>query len=179
MSSAGRLPEFLKPHRWDSRIRVLFLGVAVAMFGLLELVSEVVEGDTFAIDKAILRGLRLAGDPSVPIGPDWLRTAMIDLTVLGCVGVRTLVAVFAIGYLVVARKTAATGFAAASITGGATLSALIKALRTRSRPRSPRTFSMCRHRAFRVDIRGTQRSSISHWPPCRCEAKIDERYRPI
>lgn len=134
MSSAARLTEFLKPHRWDSRILALFLGVAATLFGLLKLVSEVIEGDTFAIDKAILRGLRLASDPSVPIGPDWLRTAMIDLTALGGVGVLTLVAVFAIGYLVVARKTAAAGFAAASITGGAILSALIKALLMRPRP---------------------------------------------
>lgn len=134
MNSVARLAEFLRPHRWDSRILLLFLVLAVAIFGLLKLVSEVAEGDTFALDKAILRGLRLASDPAVPLGPYWLRAVMIDLTALGSVAVLTLVAVLAIGYLVVARRFPAAGFAVASIGGGAGLSALIKAVLMRPRP---------------------------------------------
>lgn len=134
MSSAARLAEFLKPHRWDSRMLALFLAVAVVMFGLLKLVSEVAEGDTFALDKAILRGLRLPNDAGVPIGPDWLKAVMVDFTALGGVGVLTLVAALAIGYLFVARKSATACFATASIAGGAGLSALIKTVLMRPRP---------------------------------------------
>ena len=134
MSAAARIAGFLKPHRWDSRLLALFLGVAIVMFGLLKLVSEVSEGDTFALDKAILRGLRLAGNPGVPLGPEWLRAAMIDFTALGSVGVLTLITVLAVGYLLVARKFHTAGFAAACIAVGTSLSSIMKTLLMRPRP---------------------------------------------
>lgn len=124
----------LGPHRQDSFILIGFLAVAAALFGFVQLASEVVEGDTSAFDKQVLRTLRTAADPAVPIGPSWLKTAMIDFTALGGVAVLTLITVLAVGYLLASRKRATAGFVALSIAGGAILSAGIKSLFSRSRP---------------------------------------------
>lgn len=47
-------------HRIDSRILVLFLASSGGGFALLKLASEVLEGDTFALDHTILRILSTA-----------------------------------------------------------------------------------------------------------------------
>lgn len=130
----GQVAEFVKPHRQDSRILVIFLAFAVVAFGLILLGSEVAEGDTFALDKAILTGLRHAGDLAVPIGPGWLRSAMVDFTSLGSAAVLTLITGLAVGYLLAVRKFATASFVAASIAGGAILSGVIKAAFVRPRP---------------------------------------------
>lgn len=134
MTDATQVADFVRPHRRDSFILVGFLALAIALFGFLKLASEVSEGDVFAIDKSILRGLRTAQDAAVPIGPAWLKTAMIDFTALGGVAVLTLITVLAVGYLIAARKTATSSFVAASIAGGAILSAVIKSALARPRP---------------------------------------------
>lgn len=121
-------------HRIDSRILIGFLLLAFGGFAFLELASEVGEGDTLALDRAILQGLRTAADPSVPWGPDWLRGAMIDVTALGGVSVLTIVTGIAVGYLVAARKLAMAMFVAAAIAGGATVSVLLKDVFERARP---------------------------------------------
>jgi undecaprenyl-diphosphatase len=77
-------------HRIESRILILFLALAISLFALATLASEVKEGDTFAFDSWILKSLRNVSDPSTPIGPQWLKAAMIDITALGSVTVLTL-----------------------------------------------------------------------------------------
>ncbi len=134
MTDGHDVAEFMRPHRRDSFILIGFLAIAVALFGFLKLASEVAEGDTFAFDKHILRALRTAADVSVPIGPTWLKTAMIDFTALGGVAVLTLITALAVGYLVASRKVATAGFVALSVAGGAILSAGIKAVLARPRP---------------------------------------------
>jgi len=132
---AGKiLARFVRPHRQDSRILVGFLGLAGAMFVLIKLASEVAEGDTFAFDKAVLRGLRTTQDAAVPIGPAWLKSAMIDFTALGGAPVLSLITILAVGYLLAVRKLSTAIFVTLSVTCGALLSALIKSLFVRPRP---------------------------------------------
>ena len=126
--------EFFRPHRPDSRILVTFLAFAVVAFGLILLGSEVAEGDIFAIDKTILRGLRLAGDAAVPIGPLWLKSAMIDFTALGSTAVLTLITVLAGAYLVAVRKFSSAAYVVVAIGLGAILSKAIKGYFLRPRP---------------------------------------------
>lgn len=134
MTKTEQLAEFIKPHRRDSRILIGFLVMAVVLFGLVPLGSEVAEGDTFALDKAILRGLRTAQDAAVPIGPQWLKIAMIDFTALGGAPVLTLITILAAGFLFAIRKFATAGFLVLSVSVGALLSAFIKAQFVRVRP---------------------------------------------
>src|SRR6187397_571367 len=100
----------LASHRIESRVLLLFLAVATGLFLLIKAASEVMEGDTVAFDRAILLVLRQSGDPATPIGPWWLREAMIDLTALGSVSVLAIITVLAGGYLLAARKPALAGF---------------------------------------------------------------------
>jgi len=128
------LPRLLAKHRVESRILVGFLAAAIAVILLGKAASEIVEGDTLAYDRALLLLLRRAGDPTTPIGPDWLRQAMIDLTALGSIAVLAIITVLAAGYLVAARKYALAGFTVGAVGGGALLGTLLKAVFARTRP---------------------------------------------
>ena len=128
------LPHLLGPHRVDSKILVTFLGLAIGLLGMFWLGSEVLEGDTFALDKLILRGLRTVGDPGLPIGPVWLKAKAIDITALGGVTVLTLITVLIVGYLVADRKAYVALFVATAIASGALVSNGLKAFFVRARP---------------------------------------------
>jgi undecaprenyl-diphosphatase len=56
------------------------VAAALAFIGLAALVAS---GYSFAFDSKLILLFRQAGDPSVPLGPAWLREAMRDLTALG------------------------------------------------------------------------------------------------
>lgn len=132
--TAHEAAEFVKPHRKDSRILVTFLAAAVVLFAVGRLASEVAGGDTFAIDRAIVTGLRTAADPAIPIGPHWLQAWLTDYTALGGAPVLTLITVVVVGLLAALRKYAMATFVAVAISGGAILSFLVKALYNRPRP---------------------------------------------
>ncbi len=85
------------------RIRLLALGVIVALIGMFAvLASQVIQVDTDSIDHAILLGLR-SSDGS-PLGPMWLERAMVHLSSLGSVAVAFLLVVAASLYLFIDRK---------------------------------------------------------------------------
>ena len=144
-SSAARA---LHGHRTDSKILIIFLAVVVIAFALLWLGSEVLEGDTFAIDRSILLGLRNTADAGHPIGPSWLVYSMIDATALGSVTVLTLVTIMVVGYLVATRRRAAAVFVSAAVISGALLSSELKSLFFRARPDVVPIWCMSRRQAF-------------------------------
>jgi undecaprenyl-diphosphatase len=82
----------------------------------------------------VLLALRRQGDLATPVGPGWLREAMIDLTSLGSVAVLTVIAALAVGYLLAARKPALAAFTLGAVGGGAILGTVLKAVYARSRP---------------------------------------------
>lgn len=130
----ARLLGLLKKHKIDSKILALFLVAAGALFLFFRVASEIVEGETFALDRWLLQVMRSAADPSVPAGPGWLRAAMVDVTALGGGAVLTLLTLIAAGYLVAARKPATAAFLVASVSGGALLSTALKLAFSRPRP---------------------------------------------
>lgn len=121
-------------HRIESRILILFLALAAVAFGLVKLGSEVAEGDVFAIDRIILAGLRTATDTAVPLAPQWVTNAMIDITALGGVTVLTLVTLFAVGFLFAAGRHSPALFVALSVGAGAIVAKALKLFFTRARP---------------------------------------------
>src|SRR4029077_19137572 len=52
----------------------------------------------------ILRALRTANDPSVPVGPAWLEFAFLDLTALGGGTLLTLIVAAVTGFLCLQRR---------------------------------------------------------------------------
>ncbi|WP_206376805.1 phosphatase PAP2 family protein [Sphingomonas sp. G-3-2-10] len=119
--------------RADFAMLLAFLGFAALSFVFLKLASEVLEGETMTLDRWIITGLRSA-DPTVPIGPSWFETMMLDVTAMGGVWGLTLITLFVTGFLIVARKYATAGFVALSVIGGALLGTGLKALFDRPRP---------------------------------------------
>lgn len=84
----------------------LLVGLAgcVLLLVFLMLASEVMEGDTLAMDTRIVRALRSADDPSRPIGPAWMTGVLEDLTALGGPTVTWLVILSVTGYLLLEAK---------------------------------------------------------------------------
>lgn len=121
-------------HRIDNRILIAFLAIAAGALLFMKLGSEIMEGESFAIDRLLLEGLRTGADRGVPIGPRWLELAMLDITALGGVTVLTLLTTLTAGYLLASRKTGTALFLIAAIAGGAIVSSILKSGYARPRP---------------------------------------------
>jgi undecaprenyl-diphosphatase len=126
------------PHfRRDRGELALLLGaialilLALAFFALAD---EVLEGDTQRFDDRVLSALRRADDPSVPIGPKWLRIAALDVTALGSASVLGLTVAAVVGFLALQRMHRAALFILAASVGGWVLNNLLKAVFQRPRP---------------------------------------------
>jgi undecaprenyl-diphosphatase len=101
---------------------------------ILELASEIGEGETHAFDQSILLFFRNPGDLADPIGPWWFEQMMKDITSLGSTAVLTLITIGALGYLLIERKYHAALFLLAAIGGGTLLSTMLKMGFDRPRP---------------------------------------------
>ena len=129
---------FFTATAWLGRHQLhVLLWLAVLCGGVwifLEVADEVIEGETRGIDEALLLSLRTAGDPSDPLGPGWIEELGRDFTALGGVGVLTLISLFSLGYLLLARKGHIALFTLAAVSGGILLSSFLKNFFDRPRP---------------------------------------------
>lgn len=110
--------------------------LAVASLGWVfaEIHDVVREGASVGIDERIVQALRDPGDPSSPLGPLWLETAMRDATALGGTLVVTLLTVSVSIYLALKGKRGAALFVLVAVAGAALLSTGLKELLGRERP---------------------------------------------
>src|SRR4051794_6833362 len=103
------VPRFLSTIAWlrrhtDLLALIVMLMIAGGVWGFISIADEVLEGDTQHFDERVLRALRRADDPSVPIGPKWGRQVGIDITALGGVAVLSIVTLSVAGYLFMVKK---------------------------------------------------------------------------
>ena len=98
------------------------------------LANEVAEGETHAFDERLLLLMRVPGNPTVPMGPAWLKEGMRDITALGSTSVLTIIVVGVVGFLVVTGLRHAAVMVAASVVSGGMLSNSLKVLFSRARP---------------------------------------------
>ncbi len=96
--------------------------------------GEVIEGDARQVDLLIVMALRSTADPSVPLGPLWLREVARDLTALGSPVVLALVVAGTVASLLLARRRRAALLVFASIAGGHALTLALKSVFDRARP---------------------------------------------
>src|SRR5262249_43393200 len=90
----------LRGFSWgEVALLVASLVVRVCGFCFIRLADEVKEGETQTFDEWVLRSLRRADDPAVPIGPAWLREAGLDVTALGSPAVLSLRVAAVVGLL--------------------------------------------------------------------------------
>jgi undecaprenyl-diphosphatase len=132
--SAPNSPQANLGDAGSRRAGVPYLIVALALLIFAALAFEAQKGVIFAIDRWMLLALRRPASPGIPIGPDWLRSSLIDLTALGGTTVLTLVTIAAAGYLVVTRAHRLVPFLIAVAVSGSVLDRLLKALLGRERP---------------------------------------------
>jgi undecaprenyl-diphosphatase len=118
----------------ERAVLVALLLVAAGLWGFLELAEEIREGDQFSLDRSILLLFRNPADPSDPIGPVWLESAVRDVTALGGTVVITLVTLSAAGFLLLSDKRGAALYVVVAIAGATLISFLVKAGIERPRP---------------------------------------------
>lgn len=131
MPTSGRLIDLAR------REIVLLAAVLIAAATLLlflEVAESVQEGETHAIDRALMLALRDPADPAVPLGPSWLHEVGRDITALGGNAVLTLVTAGSALYLLLVRKRAAAVLLLVSVLGGMLLSTSLKLGFDRPRP---------------------------------------------
>lgn len=117
----------------ETSLLVALLAVALALWGFLHIAEEVGEGDTRAFDTAVLLAMR-TGDSHDPVGPAWLEFAARDVSALGGFTVLTLLAVMALGFLVVTKKYVEGLVLLATVLGATALSEGLKFGYARPRP---------------------------------------------
>lgn len=128
---AGWWKRALKPNR--SVLVMLFLAVAIAIiFGTLASIATA--GNTLAFDRWLIAWLRDPFDSSLPIGPRWFRSTMLDLTGWGNTASLTVLTAIVAGYLLVMRKTATAVYLVSATAGGALINSTLKAIVDRPRP---------------------------------------------
>jgi undecaprenyl-diphosphatase len=108
--------------------------LSVFGYGFVALADEVTEGETHAVDRALLLALRDPANPANPLGPSWLEEAARDVTGLGGYTILTFLTVAAVGYLVMVRKNGAALLVIAAVAGGMMLSTGLKLGFERPRP---------------------------------------------
>ena len=121
-------------HRRPELLLVLAFGlVAAVTLAVIAFAAEIAEGETLAVDRAILHGLRAALD-GMTGHPETVRRLMTDMTALGGGTVLTLVVVLACGLLVSVRRHATAAILAVQVIAGTGLVAWAKTLFGRDRP---------------------------------------------
>lgn len=98
------------------------------------LADELIEGESWSIDTAILVGLRTPGDLSRPIGPHWLLQSAVDISALGGGTLMWLFGIAGLVWLLYRRKRAEAGWIAVSLIGASLIDNGLKAWIARPRP---------------------------------------------
>lgn len=107
------------------------VAAAFAFFGLAAFIAS---GHSFAFDTKLILLLRQANDPSMPLGPAWLREAMRDLTALGSfVGLGFMTLAASLTLWLCAHRRLAVGLAL-SVLAATLTSTLLKVVIARQRP---------------------------------------------
>jgi undecaprenyl-diphosphatase len=126
--------------RWTTLVRrelaplLLLIAIAGGVWLFAELAEEVGEGETQAVDRAVLLALREPGDLSDPLGPGWLEESGRDFTALGSIAVLALLTLAVSGFLVLDGKRHAALLVLAAVAGGLLGSHLLKEAFERPRP---------------------------------------------
>ncbi len=118
----------------EIKLLLIVLAVLAGILIFISIADEVVEGETQHFDNYILKSLRVPGDVSQPAFPDWVTSAMEDITSLGSGTVIVLFTLFVTGYLLLQKKYYWLGLVIIATIGGALLVLGLKELIGRTRP---------------------------------------------
>ena len=125
---AGWLPNI------EPLVLVTLAVCTASLWGFIKVADEVLEGETQAFDRWVVRAMRSPENPADPIGPAWVEEMARDVSALGGLAWIALATIVIAIYLWLARKTHMALFLVASTSGGAIVSMLLKRLFSRPRP---------------------------------------------
>ncbi len=108
--------------------------VTLGVWAFLSIAEEMAEGETAAVDRALLLMFRTPGAPETPLGGRWLREGMLDITALGSVTLLTLVVVLIVGLFASLRRWREAGLLLVAAMGGTAIGQALKAGFGRERP---------------------------------------------
>lgn len=129
--AAGEVPGNVRHPPW----LLIALGALGVAFLLVAGVGALIDrGSQFRIDSAIMLWTRHGTMHGIPIGPPWVRAAMVDITALGGVTVLTLVTVIVAVFLALKRLWLTTALVLAATISGAIAVAVAKSIVARPRP---------------------------------------------
>jgi undecaprenyl-diphosphatase len=128
------LPALFRTARREVGATVALLVVTLGGMAFLSIADEVAEGETRAIDLAILDALRVPGQPRELIGPGWLHNAAIDVTSLGSLTVLGLLILLAFALLLCLKRWGESALLLVGAFGGVGISQGLKAIFGRERP---------------------------------------------
>jgi undecaprenyl-diphosphatase len=112
-------------------VALAVLGLAIAFVFVAD---NVTTGDSRDFDERVVRALRRADDPAIPVGPPWLRAGALDVTALGSPAVLGLVVIAVTGYLLIHALYRTAVFVFVASCGGWFLNWALKHLFDRPRP---------------------------------------------
>lgn len=113
---------------------VLAALVGAGLYAFLAIADEVSENEIEQIDNYLFMLFRSPQDPSTPLGPEWLREAMIEITSLGGYPLLVIIVALVIGFLMISRLFGPALFVFLSIVSGTAVGQLLKVLYDRPRP---------------------------------------------
>ena len=116
------------------RTLVPIILIAAAAWAFIAILDEVSEGDTRAIDQAIILAFRVPGDPADPIGPSWLEESVRDVTALGSAPTLVIAVLAVAGFLALAKAWRVAIFTLVACGVGLVLSSVLKYAIDRPRP---------------------------------------------
>jgi undecaprenyl-diphosphatase len=124
--------------RWltgqEAAVLLAALAIVLALLAFAKTAGEMMEGDLREFDDSVLRMMRSADDPTVPIGPPGLVQVAIDVTALGGTGVLAIMLAIVVGYLALEHRYDAIVLIVVATGGGGALSELLKWWFARKRP---------------------------------------------
>jgi undecaprenyl-diphosphatase len=132
--AAGLLRSVLQLAVRELGLLAAILTIAGGLWTFVGISEEVLEGETHAVDEAVLLALRNPADRSDPIGPAWVEELGRDVTALGGVGILSFITVAVVIFLVLQGKHRTAAFVVAAIASGMLLSFALKSGFDRPRP---------------------------------------------
>lgn len=123
---------------WLGEHQKLFLLAVPMVTGGIWLFTELADiamaQETHAFDERVLLALRVDGDPSDPIGPEWVEEIARDITSLAGTGLLVLVTTATIAFLLLYHKYRTALLVGVAIGGGQLVNSLLKLGFDRPRP---------------------------------------------
>ncbi|WP_417424599.1 phosphatase PAP2 family protein [Hoeflea sp.] len=117
------------------RLPVLLMGVVtLGLFAFISIADEMAEGEIRNIDETLFLLLRVPGDPSTPLGPEWLQEIALEVTAVGGFPLIILTLAAVTGFFIVTKRYGAALYAVLSVGSGALLSQTLKQYYARPRP---------------------------------------------